>query len=321
MRWLEKLLKLIDTMRAVFFGTPDFAVPSLKRLLKSHHQVVGVITAPDKPSGRSLKIKAPPVKTVAKEHNLPILQPSDLKDAEFLSKLKTLQPDIGVIVAFRMLPEECFSIPTYGCINLHAALLPELRGAAPINWALINGYTRTGLTTFKIDSGMDTGLILMQKSVDIHPDENATQLEKRLSILGAELIIETLDGLESGDLRPIPQTGTPTRAPKITRHDCKIDWSKTAIQINNLIRGLSDEPGGFTFLGSKILKIFKSKVIDTSSQIDPPGSVVKSDKNGFHIATGSGILSLEEVQLADRKRMTASEFLRGNPVMVGTILK
>jgi len=307
-------------MRVVFLGTPEFAVPSLELLIGSRHELIGVITAPDKPAGRALKMTEPPVKRLTKKYNLPILQPDNLRDDEFLRRFRAWRPDIGIVVAFRLLPEECFSIPEHGCVNLHAALLPELRGAAPVNWALINGYNRTGVTTFSIDRGMDTGLIWLQKAMDIEPDENATRLTARLAVLGARLILDTLDGLESGELKPATQSGTPSRAPKIDRQDCQLDWSKSACRIHNLIRGLSYEPGAFTYLGQKVFKILRSNITDPVSSFNSPGMVVKSDQDGLYIAAGEGILAVEEVQLEGRQRMTSAEFLRGKVVKVGTIL-
>jgi len=303
-------------------GTPDFAIPTLQALLKSKHHVVGVVTREDKPKGRGLRVEPPPVKVFALKEGLPVLQPESLKEPEFLQQLQNWKADVFVVVAFRILPPDVFTIPPVGTINLHASLLPKYRGAAPIQWALINGETETGVTTFFIDEHVDTGTILLQEKIAIRPDDTAEELHNRLSVLGAQVVVRTLDLLEKGKLQPRPQVGTPTRAPKIQKNDCEIDWSLPAEKIVNLIRGLSPAPGAFTHLEGKLLKIFRAKVVsDVEAGHFVPGEVVDtSAQNGLVVAAGKGAVALLELQLAGKKRLPAADFLRGHPLQTGTVL-
>lgn len=309
-------------MRVVFMGTPDFAIPTLRAILKSKHQVVGVVTGEDKPKGRGLKVLPPPVKVVAVKEGLPVLQPASLKEPSFLKGLQDWKADVFVVVAFRILPPEVFAIPPVGTINLHASLLPKYRGAAPIQWALINGETETGVTTFFIDEHVDTGTILLQEKIGIKPDDTAEELHDRLAALGARVVVRTLDRLEKGELQSRPQVGTPTRAPRINKSDCEIDWNWPAGKIVNLIRGVSPVPGAFAHFNRKILKIFRAKSVDKHvPKSAVPGEILEADaKNGIVVASGKGAVALLEIQLAGKKRMTAAEFLRGHPLRKGTIL-
>jgi methionyl-tRNA formyltransferase len=309
-------------MRIVFMGTPDFALPSLKSILESSHQVVGVVTQPDKPKGRGLALIPTPVKKNALENNLFVLTPEKLKDENFLSELKRLSPELIVVVAFRILPEEVFLLPPLGTINLHASLLPKYRGAAPINWALINGETKTGLTTFFIQKEVDTGNIILQKEVDILPEESFGELYERLSVIGALVLMETLELIEKGNYVLKKQDEVKaTKAPKITPELGKIDWSKSAVEIKNLIRGLCPEPCAYTTYKNKILKIYKSSVLDENENFSELGKVIFADKkNGIGISTKKGILKLLEVQPESKKRITGDEFLRGYRVQVGEFL-
>ncbi len=238
-------------------GTPDFAIPSLKRLIQSRHAVVGVVTIPDKPKGRGRRLSASPVKIFALEHDLKVLTPERLEDESFVDALKELSPDLIVVVAFRILPEVIFSLPPLGTINLHASLLPKYRGAAPINWAIMNGETKTGLTTFYIKKKVDTGDIILQREIEIYPEENFGQLHDRMAELGAEVLLQTVDLIEKGEAKAFRQDeALATPAPKITPEHCQIDWSREAVQIKNQIRGLAPSPGAFTQFRGKILKIF-----------------------------------------------------------------
>jgi len=306
-------------MRIVFMGTPDFAIPSLKTLVQSQHNVVAVVTVPDKPAGRGNKLRPSAVKTFAMNHGLPVLQPENLRDETFLKSLEKFQADLFVVVAFRILPVEVFTMPPKGTVNLHASLLPAYRGAAPINWALINGEKETGVTTFYIEEKVDTGEILLQRRVPISEDMTAGELHDFLAQVGAEVLLETVDGIEQGTLKPIPQQGQVTKAPKITKELREIDWSKDAWSLHNLIRGLSPVPGSYTFFRQKILKILKTTVKDFDTVTEsPPGTIISANKNGpMEIQTGRGVLQLLQIQPADKRAMTASEFIRGYRVEPG----
>ena len=303
-------------------GTPGFAIPTLQALLKSKHRVLGIVTREDKPKGRGLQVLPPPIKVVARREDLPVLQPASLKEPSFLQKLRDWKADVFVVVAFRILPPEVFKIPPVGTINLHASLLPKYRGAAPIQWALINGETETGVTTFFIDEHVDTGTILLQEKISIRPDDTAEELHGRLADLGAQVVVRTLDLLEKGKLESRPQVGTPTRAPKIQKSDCEIDWHQPANKIVNLIRGVSPVPGAFTHFEGKLLKIFRAKAVSGLKSRDAvPGEVIDiSGQNEIVVAAGEGAVALMEVQLAGKKRLSAAEFLRGHPLQAGTIL-
>lgn len=300
-------------MRLIFMGTPDFAIPSLKRLIQSRHEIAGVVTAFDKPKGRGRKLSESPVKRFALEHNLKVLTPENLKDEGFVKILKELSSDLMVVVAFRILPEVVFSLPPLGTINLHASLLPKYRGAAPINWAIMNGETKTGLTTFYIRKKVDTGDIILQRKIEIHPEENFGELHDRMAQLGADVLLETVDLIDRGEVRALKQDDAhATPAPKITPEHCRIDWSREATEIKNQIRGLAPSPGAFTFFRGKVLKIFKTEVIGEIPFTDDFGKVVESDKKeSLWVRTGKGILSLLEVQPEGKKRMSIEEFLRG----------
>ena len=300
-------------------GTPEFALSSLKVLLESRHELVAVVTQPDKPKGRGRKPAPSPVKEFSLESHLLVLTPANLKSDDFASELKRLNPDLIVVVAFRILPEKVFTIPPLGTVNLHASLLPRYRGAAPINWAIIKGETKTGLTTFFIRKKVDTGDILLQKEVEIHPEETYGELSQRLSVAGSELLLETIDLVEKGEVKPFSQNDAQaTSAPKITPEVCQIDWSKPARKINNLIRGLSPVPGAHTLYQGKILKIFKAQVAGETPYSDGFGEVISADRNeGFRIKTSKGSLGILELQPQSKKRMKADEFLRGYRVKVG----
>jgi len=300
-------------------GTPEFAVPILTSLIeKSRHEVVVVVTGCDKPAGRHLRLCSTPVKMVAESYNLPILQPDCFTDPLFLERLASYRPDIGVVVAFRILPEEVYSIPPLGCVNLHGSLLPELRGAAPINWAIMRGYTETGLTTFSIASKVDTGNILLQEKVGILPEDNFDTLAGRMCSVGSELVIQTLNGLEDGLVHPVPQQGKATSAPKLTRDICLIKWEKPAHHIHNRIRGLAPSPSAFSSLGGKTVKLFSSALWD-SANTAPPGTTTGFADGMILVQTGSGCLGIRELQLEGKKRMTAVDFIKGYPLPVGTV--
>ena len=305
-------------MNIIFMGTPEFAVPSLAMLSASDNNLVGIVTQPDRPKGRGKHLHAPPVKLLALQHGLPLVQPEKIKEENFIQWVKTINPDLMVVVAFgQILPPKLLRIPSYGCINLHASLLPNYRGAAPINWALINGETRTGVTTILMNEWMDAGDILLQRETDIAPEDDALTLSHHLSILGAKLLFETISQLKRGMLHPLPQDHSKASyAPLLKKEDGHIDWKKEAKIIHHQIRGTFPWPGGFTTVESKFLKIFKSKVIDEEMK-EQPGTVSQVSLEGIKVATGKGYLVLTELQLQDRKKMSAAEFTRGHHLEKG----
>ncbi len=295
-------------------GTPDFAVASLRALVENQFPVVAVVTAPDKPAGRGLKLTESSVKQYAFKKNIRILQPFKLKDPEFLEQLKSLEAEIQVVVAFRMLPEIVWSMPPLGTINLHGSLLPQYRGAAPINRAIMNGETKTGVTTFKLQQEIDTGNILLMEEIPIGPNETAGELHDRMKEIGAALIVKTISGLMDGSLQEKPQRVADAAslkiAPKIFTADCEINWSDHISKIHNQIRGLSPFPGAFTFLKGKSLKIFRSRP-EGKVHGGRPGEMETDGKNWLRYLTPDGYIYVEEMQLEGKKRMATAEFLKG----------
>lgn len=303
--------------KIVFMGTPEFAVGSLKALVEGGYDVVGVVTVPDKPSGRGLKVNMSAVKEYALGLNVPIMQPVSLKEPAFLEQLESLEADCFVVVAFRMLPQVVWSMPRLGTFNLHASLLPQYRGAAPINWAIINGETRTGVTTFLLDKQIDTGNIIFQQECEIAPQENIGSLYDRLMEIGSSLVLKTVDALARGSVVPKPQVESEVLhpAPKITRETCKIDWNSSATRINNLVRGLSPYPAAYATLvnGEKRVdvKIFEGAVADESGENGEPGAIVIKEKNRLCVKCAQGRYEILELQMAGKKRLKAKEFLVG----------
>ena len=305
-------------MKIVFMGTPEFAIPSLEKLIKSEHEIIAVVTGSDKTVGRGLKVAPTPVKRAAREWGIPIFTPDVLSNEAFIADLIKLSADLFVIVAFRILPVTVFSIPPLGTINLHASLLPKYRGAAPINWAIIKGETETGVTTFFIEQKVDTGEWILQRKVAIGEDETAGELHDRLCLLGADVLLETVNLIEQRKAPRIKQQGDITKAPKIKRETCRIDWTKDEISIYNLIRGLSPFPRAFSFLKGEEFKLLSSKIESTEPiQNFPPGQIVSVNKESFSVATGNGVLTITEVQPENKRRMTTAEYLRGHSVEVG----
>ena len=302
--------------KIVFMGTPQFAVEALKKLHKSNHQIVGVVCPPDKPVGRGHKLKSCQVKQYAVSQNLNVLQPEKLKSPQFISKLTNLNADLFIVVAFRMLPKEVWSIPKYGTFNIHASLLPQYRGAAPINWALINGEKKTGVTSFLIDEQIDTGAILLQKDCEIRENENVGELHDRLMLMGAELTIETCEGIFNNTIKPrIQQNSFELKnAPKLFKSDCKIDWSKSSLEIYNHIRGLSPYPVAWTNIisdsESKTIKIFNAyyELLKHKKEI----TEIVINKNNFKIYTKDGVINILEIQIAGKRKMDIKSFLNGN---------
>jgi methionyl-tRNA formyltransferase len=300
-------------LRIVFIGTPEFAVASLDALVQAGCTIVGVVTAPDKPAGRGMKLTESAVKKYAIEKGLRLLQPEKLKNETFIEELKNVQADIQIVVAFRMLPEIVWNMPPMGTLNVHGSLLPQYRGAAPINWAVINGEKETGVTTFKLKHEIDTGNILLQKSFSIGEDETAGEVHDRMKLIGAELLVETLKGLSNNSLQETEQSlnsSSIKHAPKIFTETCKIDWNAPIDKIHNLIRGLSPFPGAFSFLHDKTLKIYKSKKEKSNHNLSI-GEVVSDGKSFLKFASADGYIHATEIQLEGKKKMLVEDFLRG----------
>ncbi|NEU08202.1 methionyl-tRNA formyltransferase [Flavihumibacter sp. R14] len=301
-------------MRIIFMGTPEFAVASLDALVKAGSNIVGVITAPDKPAGRGQSIRESAVKQYAREKGLNILQPHKLKDEQFLDQLRSLKADLQVVVAFRMLPEIVWNMPPKGTINLHGSLLPQYRGAAPINWAIINGETQTGVTTFFLKHEIDTGDILFSEPVNIAPDETAGNIHDKLMEVGAELLVKTVHSIETGEYQETPQNAIEgsvlKHAPKLFKDDCQIRWDMPAKKIYDLIRGLSPYPTAFSHINNKTFKIFKAEIKEAASAIKP-GKYESDGKTFLRFGCIDGTISVTDVQLEGKKRMKIDEFLRG----------
>lgn len=309
-----------NNLRIAFMGTPDFAVASLDKLVKSNYNIVAVVTSPDKPAGRGRKIMRSAVKEYALENNLNVLQPTNLKDENFIKELRDLNIELQIVVAFRMLPEIVWKMPEYGTFNLHASLLPQYRGAAPINRAIMNGESETGVTSFFINESIDTGNIIMNEKVMIKEDENAGELHDRLMVIGGELVVKTVDLIENKKLTTTMQSALINdmcnlqNAPKIFKNDCKINWSNSQQEVYNFIRGLSPYPAAFTELISPdnkliTLKIFRTVKIDNVNSGD--GIIDTDSVNYLNIRCKNGSLSIKELQLSGKKKMGISDFLRG----------
>lgn len=307
-----KIMKKED-LRIIFMGTPEFAVPSLEILLENGWNVAAVITAPDKPKGRGQKLIPSPVKECALKYQVPVLQPTNLKSPEFLEELKSFKADVQVVVAFRMLPEVVWNMPPMGTFNLHASLLPNYRGAAPINWAIINGEKETGITTFFLKHEIDTGSVIFQEKEPIHEEDNVGTLYKRLMTKGAQLVLKTIEAIASGNIQPKPQNEHLAKhhAPKIFKETCEIDWTKPAKDIHNLVRGLSPYPAAWTTLDGKNCKILKTKINSQEIQGLAPGEIRSDGKTHLTFQTGEGSLSILELQMEGKKKLGIEEFLRG----------
>ena len=306
-------------MRLVFMGTPDFASASLEALLRSNDSVVGIVTQPDRPKGRGQTLTPSPVKLLAQQVQIPLLQPLKMKDPEFLHALAGWKPDMIAVAAFgRILPPVILTLPPLGCINVHGSLLPKYRGAAPIQWAIINGETETGITTMLMDEGMDTGAILLQEAIPITTHETSGTLAPRLAELGGKLLVETITRLKAGTLVPQPQdTSRATLAPLLKKEDGAIDWTLPAMVLANRVRGLSPWPGAYTTVaGSDSWRIWRALALP-GPVTTPPGVIVAITREAIHVATGDGVLAVMELQPANSRRMAVSQYLAGHPVAVG----
>lgn len=308
-------------MRIVFFGTPEFAVPTLTSLLRSSHHILGVITQPDEPKGRGQQMSAPPIKTLALSENINVLQAESMKDTTLLDALNQWRPDTCVVVAFgRILPRQILDIPRFGCVNLHGSLLPKYRGAAPIQWAICNGEMETGVTSMLMDRGMDTGPILLQRPVAIRPKERASELAHRLADIGAEVILETLDALETNAITPQPQDSDhASLAPILKKTDGLIRWNDSASQIANLVRGMDPWPGAYTYYGTEQWRLWDVEVVNDLPSSQSPGTVLNTNRDSINVATGAGTIQIFELQLASRRRMPTHAYLSGHRVTSGSM--
>lgn len=299
-------------MKVIFMGTPDFAVGTLETLLASEHEVAAVVTQPDKPKGRGKAMQFTPVKEVAVKAGVPVLQPGRIRDAEVQEALRAIEADVIVVVAFgQIIPQEILTMKKYGCINVHASLLPKYRGAAPIQWAVIDGEKESGVTTMQMDAGLDTGDMLLKAVVPLAADETGGSLFDKLSAVGAELLLNTLKGLEAGTITPEKQGESPTAYAKMLKKDMGlIDWTKSAVEIERLIRGLNPWPSAYTHMHGKTLKIWRASVLDENTGKEP-GTISAAGKDSFTVQTGDGQLRILEVQLEGKKRMDTGAFLRG----------
>jgi|FLOH01.1.fsa_nt_gi methionyl-tRNA formyltransferase len=310
-------------MRVVFMGTPDFAVASLDAIHQSHHEIVGVVTVPDRMKGRGLKIIPSAVKLRAMEYHYPVAQPAKLKDPNFIQQLNAWKPDIIVVVAFRILPQIVFNLPPFGSINCHGSLLPKYRGAAPIHWALLNGDTKTGVTTFQLDQKVDTGSMLLQKEIPISEKDNLGSIHDKLASLGAEAVVETLDGIEDQSLVPRHQDNTlATPARKVAPEDAELNFNESTEKIFNTIRAFNPIPGASTRYNGKRFKLFDASIQELNyNQNDlENGEIVKVNKTSFTVKCSDGFLSIFEVQLEGKKRLFVEQYLRGKGIQVGQIL-
>jgi methionyl-tRNA formyltransferase len=309
-------------MRLLFIGTPDFASASLEALLRSDNSVVGVVTQPDRPKGRGQTLTPSPVKLLAQRAQIPLLQPLKMKDPEFLQALARWKPDLITVAAFgRILPPAILSLPPRGCINVHGSLLPKYRGAGPIQWAIINGETETGITTMLMDEGMDTGAMLLQETIPITPDDTVETLSPRLAELGGRLLVETITRLKAGTLVPRPQDASQaTLAPLLNKEDGVIDWALSATALTNRVRGLSPWPGAYTTIaGGDRLAIWRARALPGPMTKDP-GTIIAVTNDTIHVATGEGILAIMELQPTNSRRMAVSQYLTGHPTAVGSQL-
>lgn len=309
-------------MRVVFMGTPDFAVGTLEAIIEAGHEVALVVTQPDKPKGRGNVMQCSPVKECALAHNLPVFQPKKIRESENVEYVRGFNPNIIIVVAFgQILSKDILDMPKYGCVNVHASLLPKYRGSAPIQWAVINGDEVTGVTTMKLDEGVDTGDMIAKRQVRLAEDETGGSLFDKLAVVGAELCVETMKMIEDGTAEYTPQNSEEsTHVGKISKELGSIDWTRSAVEIERLIRGLNPWPSAYTNLNGKSFKIWKAAVIPGENEYEP-GCIYKVTKDAMCVQTGDGVLSLLEVQLEGKKRMEVDAFLRGNQVEEGTFFR
>ena len=308
-------------MRIIFMGTPEFAAPAIDALIGAGHEIAAVFSQPDKPKGRGYSMTPPPVKVKALAHGIPVYQPKSMRDGEALKIFNEIKPDVGVVIAYgKILPQEILDAPEYGCINVHASLLPKYRGAAPIQWSVIDGESKTGVTTMQMDAGLDTGDMLLKSETEILPDETAGELHDRLSAMGAQLIVRTLDAIAKGELKPEKQDDSRScYAKMLTKELCAVDWNRSAREIHNQIRGLSPWPVATAVLEGKRLKLHRSEISPIQNPEGECGEVISLDP--LTVKCGEGAVELLEIQAEGKKRMPSSEYLRGHRIEKGTVLQ
>ncbi|KGJ50331.1 methionyl-tRNA formyltransferase [Paraclostridium bifermentans] len=308
-------------MKIVFMGTPEFAVPCLQKIIDEGHEVVAVVTQPDKPKGRGKKLAMPPVKELALKYDIPVYQPLKAREESFVDTLKEMNPELIVVVAFgQILPKSILDIPKYGCVNVHASLLPRYRGAAPLNWVIINGEEKTGVTTMYMDEGLDTGDMILKSEIPLDDEITAGELHDKMMIDGAKVLKETIDLIEKGEAPREKQSNEDTcYSPIMNKSLGNIDWNKSAIDIHNLVRGINPWPSAYTTYEGQTMKIWKTKVIDKNSDKDP-GTIISVDKEGINVSTSEGIVQIKEIQMAGKKRMEVPEYIKGNNINTDIIL-
>ncbi len=309
-------------MRVLFMGTPDIATGCLQKLIDNKYDIIGVVTQPDKPQNRGKKLGMPPVKELAIKYDIPVYQPLKAREEGFVETLKELNPDIIVVVAFgQILPKSILDIPKLGCINVHVSLLPKLRGAAPINWTIINGDTKTGVTTMYMDEGLDTGDMILTEEFDLDDEITAGELHDKMKETGADTLIETLKLIEKGEAPRIPQNHEEmTYAPMMNKLLGQIDWSKNATDIHNLVRGVNPWPSAYTTYKDNTMKVWKTKVLDKTSD-KAPGTIIKVDKDGIEVSTKDKVILIKEMQMPGKKRVEVAEYIKGNSIEVNSILQ
>lgn len=308
-------------MKIVFMGTPEFAVPCLQKIIDEGHEVLAVVTQPDKPKGRGKKLAMPPVKELALKYDIPVYQPLKAREESFVDTLKEMNPELIVVVAFgQILPKSILDIPKYGCVNVHASLLPRYRGAAPLNWVIINGEEKTGVTTMYMDEGLDTGDMILKSEIPLDDEITAGELHDKMMIDGAKVLKETIDLIEKGEAPREKQSNENTcYSPIMNKSLGNIDWNKSAIDIHNLVRGINPWPSAYTTYEGQTMKIWKTKVIDKNSDKDP-GTIISVDKEGINVSTSEGILQIKEIQISGKKRMEVPEYIKGNNINTDIIL-
>ncbi|CEN26425.1 methionyl-tRNA formyltransferase [Paraclostridium sordellii] len=308
-------------MKIVFMGTPEFAVPCLQKIIDEGHEVLAVVTQPDKPKGRGKKLAMPPVKELALKYNIDVYQPVKAREDSFVEKLKEINPELIVVVAFgQILPKSILDIPKFGCVNVHASLLPKYRGAAPLNWVIINGEEKTGVTTMYMDVGLDTGDMILKSEIPLDDEITAGELHDKMMVQGAEVLKDTIDLISKGEAPREKQNDEETcYSPIMDKSLGNIDWSKSATDIHNLIRGVNPWPSAYTTYDKQTMKIWKTKVLDKLSG-KTPGTILSVDKNGIEVSTGDKVLQISEIQMSGKKRMIVSEYIKGNDISTGIVL-
>lgn len=308
-------------MKIVFMGTPEFAVPCLQKIIDEGHEVLAVVTQPDKPKGRGKKLAMPPVKELALKYDIDVYQPVKAREESFVEKLKEINPELIVVVAFgQILPKSILDIPKFGCVNVHASLLPKYRGAAPLNWVIINGEEKTGVTTMYMDVGLDTGDMILKSEIPLDDEITAGELHDKMMVQGAEVLKDTIDLISKGEAPREKQNDEETcYSPIMDKSLGNIDWSKSATDIHNLIRGVNPWPSAYTTYDKQTMKIWKTKVLDKLSE-KTPGTILSVDKNGIEVSTGDNVLQISEIQMSGKKRMIVSEYIKGNDISTGIVL-